>query len=86
MLLKLGAKVVNGDLNPPIEAPDSASLYRFIKTDVTSWADLKNLFKETLNSYGRIDHVFANAGKNVSIFAPISGLMCKRHETYSLVP
>lgn len=35
-----------------------------MKTDVTQWTDLSNVFKETKEKYGRIDHVFANAGIN----------------------
>jgi NAD(P)-dependent dehydrogenase (short-subunit alcohol dehydrogenase family) len=33
---------------------------------VTSWSDLKNLFKEVQKASGRIDHVFANAGIGAS--------------------
>ncbi|THZ50276.1 NAD(P)-binding protein, partial [Aureobasidium pullulans] len=66
LLLSLGAKVVNGDLNPPAEEPKSGS-YKFVKTNVTSWSDLKNLFKETLNLHGQVDHVFANAGMRPTV-------------------
>ncbi|KAI5251749.1 NAD(P)-binding protein [Aureobasidium subglaciale] len=61
LLLSLGAKVVNGDLNAPAEDNKSSS-YTFVKTNVTSWSELTNLFKETLELHGQIDHVFANAG------------------------
>ncbi|KAG2166175.1 hypothetical protein VTO58DRAFT_109040 [Aureobasidium pullulans] len=66
LLLSLGAKVVNGDLNPPAEEPKSGS-YKFVKTNVTSWSDLKSLFKETLNLHGQVDHVFANAGMRPTV-------------------
>lgn len=34
----------------------------FLKTNVTSWADLSALFKLATTKHGNIDHVFANAG------------------------
>lgn len=37
----------------------------FIKTDVTSWKDLVAVFKKTVEKYGRVDVVFANAGEIV---------------------
>ncbi|OAP56469.1 hypothetical protein AYL99_09648 [Fonsecaea erecta] len=54
-----GATVVNADLKPPSsEFPNTT----FIKTDVTNWDDLRNLFEETVKRYGRVDVTFANAG------------------------
>lgn len=48
-----------GDLNPPnISHP--ALTYQ--QTDVTSWTDLCNLFKEAKGTHPAIDHVFVNAG------------------------
>jgi len=60
LLLKLGAKVVVGDLNPPPE-PEGSQV-TFLKTDVTSWVDQAALFKKSEEAHGVIDHVFANAG------------------------
>lgn len=57
MILK--AKVVAGDRNP---TPTSNPNLSFIQTDVTSWSDLRSLFKEAKQRHGRIDHVFSNAG------------------------
>lgn len=59
MLLKHGATVVIGDLNPPAISHPSLTFHR---TDVTSWSDLSNLFKEAKKTHSTIDHVFANAG------------------------
>ncbi|KAF4428926.1 hypothetical protein F53441_14039 [Fusarium austroafricanum] len=60
LLLSLGASVVNGDVQPPPEEPKGS--FTFVKTNVAVWADLVALFKKTKEVYGRIDHVFANAG------------------------
>ncbi|GKT44318.1 short-chain dehydrogenase/reductase ATR9 [Colletotrichum spaethianum] len=59
-LLSQGASVINADINPPTKQPESS--YTFVKTDVAAWADQVALFKKTKKIYGRIDHVFANAG------------------------
>lgn len=59
LLLEHGALVVMGDLNPPKITHPSLSFHR---TDVTSWTDLSNLFKEAKRPHSTIDHVFANAG------------------------
>ncbi|KAF7553710.1 hypothetical protein G7Z17_g3461 [Cylindrodendrum hubeiense] len=58
--LSLGASVVNGDIQPRAEQP--AGAYTFVETNVSVWADLVALFKKAKETYGRIDHVFANAG------------------------
>jgi NAD(P)-dependent dehydrogenase (short-subunit alcohol dehydrogenase family) len=55
----VGAYVVGGDLNP---SPTRHTNFAFVKTNVTLWADLVNLFKEAVARYGHIDHVYANAG------------------------
>jgi NAD(P)-dependent dehydrogenase (short-subunit alcohol dehydrogenase family) len=59
LLLKHGALVVIGDINPPAISHPSLTFHR---TDVTSWSDLSNLFKEAKRAHSSIDHVFANAG------------------------
>jgi NAD(P)-dependent dehydrogenase (short-subunit alcohol dehydrogenase family) len=58
--LSLGASVVCGDVQAPQK--DLGGTYTFIKTDVSIWRDLLALFNNTKKIYGRIDHVFANAG------------------------
>ncbi|EGU72735.1 hypothetical protein FOXB_16757, partial [Fusarium oxysporum f. sp. conglutinans Fo5176] len=60
LLLSLGASVVCGDVQAPQK--DLGGTYTFIKTDVSIWRDLVALFNNTKKIYGRIDHVFANAG------------------------
>ncbi|UQC90666.1 short-chain dehydrogenase [Colletotrichum lupini] len=59
-LLSQGASVINADIQPPAEQPENS--YTFVKTDVTVWAEQIALFKKAKDIYGRIDHVFANAG------------------------
>ena len=59
LLLSLGALVVNGDLNPPSFEHKNMT---FVKTDVTQWTDLKNLFQRAKELHTQINHVFANAG------------------------
>lgn len=59
-LLSNGAFVVNADINPPTQQAEGS--YTFVRTDVAAWADQVALFKKTKETYGRIDHVFANAG------------------------
>ncbi|KAK1470697.1 short-chain dehydrogenase [Colletotrichum cuscutae] len=59
-LLSQGASVINADIQPPAEQPENS--YTFVKTDVTVWAEQIALFKKAKEIYGRIDHVFANAG------------------------
>lgn len=48
-----------GDLN---EMPIQHDRLTFVKTNVTSWADLLAIFKIAKAKHGKIDHVFANAG------------------------
>ncbi|KAF5594365.1 levodione reductase [Fusarium subglutinans] len=60
LLLSLGASVVSGDVQPPSE--EHKGSFTFVKTDVSVWGDLIALFKKAKEVYGRIDHVFANAG------------------------
>ncbi|KAF5024353.1 hypothetical protein F66182_3583 [Fusarium sp. NRRL 66182] len=59
-LVSIGASVVSGDIQPPPREIESS--FTFVKTDVAIWADLLALFKTAKETYGRIDHVFANAG------------------------
>lgn len=58
LLVSLGARVVSGDTT----VPASTDGFLFVKTDVSIWSDLTNLFKKTKEAHGRIDCVFANAG------------------------
>jgi NAD(P)-dependent dehydrogenase (short-subunit alcohol dehydrogenase family) len=60
LLLYHNAKVFAGDLNP-LPSPEDLSV-PFKKVDVTSWSDQLALFKAAKEKYGRIDHIFANAG------------------------
>ncbi|RMY03229.1 hypothetical protein D0867_10762 [Hortaea werneckii] len=64
LLLKLGAAVIIGDINPPPaqQQQQNAERLSFVKTDVSNWTDLVNLFKHAKHHHHRIDHVFANAG------------------------
>lgn len=59
ILLDNGAKVVVGDVN---ESPLTHDNLVFVRTDVTSWSELKNLFKTAHDKHARVDHVFSNAG------------------------
>jgi NAD(P)-dependent dehydrogenase (short-subunit alcohol dehydrogenase family) len=52
--------VFASDLNP-LPEPEASSI-PFHKVDVTSWKEQIELFKAAEKEYGRIDHVFANAG------------------------
>lgn len=60
LLLAQGASVVNADIQAPAEEPQGS--YTFVKTNVAVWAEQVALFKKAKEVYGRIDHVFANAG------------------------
>jgi NAD(P)-dependent dehydrogenase (short-subunit alcohol dehydrogenase family) len=58
-----GAKVVIGDLDPgtgKAAADEVGGL--FVPTDVTSEADVENLFKAAFDTYGSVDITFNNAG------------------------
>ncbi|KAL4943892.1 hypothetical protein BDV06DRAFT_234257 [Aspergillus oleicola] len=72
LALSLGAKVIAGDINTFPDAglnegdketklPNKGNLL-FIQTDVSSWPSIRNLFVRGIQHFGRIDHVFANAG------------------------
>jgi NAD(P)-dependent dehydrogenase (short-subunit alcohol dehydrogenase family) len=61
LFLRKGVEaVVVADLQSPPEDLGSRALY--VRTDVTSWEDLRALFQTAIDRYGRIDIVFANAG------------------------
>lgn len=60
-LLRIGSKVVGGDLSDPKSAVDSQD-FEFVQVNVTDWKALRDLFKHAISSFGHIDHVFANAG------------------------
>ncbi|KAF9693063.1 hypothetical protein EKO04_008939 [Ascochyta lentis] len=59
-VIKHGGKVYAADLNP-LPDPEAASV-PFSRVDVTEWKQQVELFKAAQKQYGRIDHVFANAG------------------------
>ncbi|CAK7236775.1 hypothetical protein SCUCBS95973_009725 [Sporothrix curviconia] len=64
-----GANVVIADLSlaraaaekliPTLAHPDRAI---FVPADILSWADMKNLFRTAVATFGRVDVVVANAG------------------------
>ena len=62
LCLNLGANVVVGDLNPPQDPFENSDKLMFLQVDVTSWESLRNMFVQANERFGRIDHVFANAG------------------------
>jgi NAD(P)-dependent dehydrogenase (short-subunit alcohol dehydrogenase family) len=58
-----GAKIVVGDIDPAAgkaTADEAGGL--FVQTDVTSDADVENLFKQAYDTYGSVDIAFNNAG------------------------
>ncbi|MCD5322219.1 MULTISPECIES: SDR family NAD(P)-dependent oxidoreductase [Pontibacillus] len=62
-----GAKVVIADVNENGEAfaqelRDQGFETLFVKTDVTSEEDIKNLIHQAVHTYGSLDVLFANAG------------------------
>jgi NAD(P)-dependent dehydrogenase (short-subunit alcohol dehydrogenase family) len=58
-LVKSGAKVLIGDVQPPIEPVDGPI---YLKTDAGSWEELLALFKNGEELFGRIDIVVPNGG------------------------
>ncbi|KAK8021702.1 hypothetical protein PG990_006840 [Apiospora arundinis] len=60
-LADLGAKVVFGDIKAP-ENPLRSSHVTFVRTDVTSYASVLNLFKQAWQIHGRVDYAISNAG------------------------
>lgn len=61
-LLEQGVKVVNADLN---DNGLTATNLLFVKTDISSQADVTNVVAETVAHFGTIDGVVNNAGINV---------------------
>lgn len=59
-IIKHGGKVFASDLNP-LPEPELSSV-PFMKVNVTSWKEQVEMFKAAEKKYGKIDHVFANAG------------------------
>lgn len=64
-VIKHGGKPFASDLNP-LPEPERSSV-PFFKANVTSWTEQVALFKAAEKHYGKIDHVFANAGIRPSI-------------------
>ena len=66
-----GAQVILADLNEELGAEVSKQLVGslFIKTDVRKEADIKKLMEQTIKTFGRIDILINNAGKNA--FKPL---------------
>jgi NAD(P)-dependent dehydrogenase (short-subunit alcohol dehydrogenase family) len=64
ILTQSSAKVVIGDTNT--EAAEALckqySGASFVKTDVTVYEELHNLFKKAYDDYGRVDHAVSCAG------------------------
>ncbi|KAK9769883.1 putative NAD(P)-binding protein [Seiridium cardinale] len=59
-LAGIGAKVVFGDINEPkSDLPDQVT---FVKTDVSQYESVLNLFRTAWSIHGRIDHAISNAG------------------------
>ncbi|KAH6712489.1 hypothetical protein BKA61DRAFT_692551 [Leptodontidium sp. MPI-SDFR-AT-0119] len=54
-----GANVIISDLNAPSAIPDNSL---FIRTDVTSWSSQVKMFQQSIECFGKIDVVCANAG------------------------
>ena len=63
LCLELGAKVIIGDVNPPLpgDLPITNNL-QFIKTNLASWESMLELFDAAKVAFGNIDLVFANTG------------------------
>lgn len=55
-----------GDLNPPQADFANSERLKFVQVDVTDWSSLRNMFIQANQWFGRIDHVFANAGVSPS--------------------
>lgn len=64
-VLQHGGKVFASDLNA-LPEPEASSI-PFHRTDVTSWKNQSEMFKAAEKEYGKIDHVFANAGISPTI-------------------
>lgn len=51
-----------GDINPPSSGFEKSDKLKFLEVNVTEWESLRNMFVQANEWFGRIDHVFANAG------------------------
>jgi NAD(P)-dependent dehydrogenase (short-subunit alcohol dehydrogenase family) len=71
-VIKHGGKVYAGDLNP-LPEPEASSV-PFLRVDVTSWKEQLALFRQAQEHYGKIDHVFANAG--IAPSRQVSAVQC----------
>ncbi len=61
-LLELGVYAVNADIHPGKTEHENLL---YIKTDVSSKADIDNLVKKVMEKYGKIDGLVNNAGINI---------------------
>ena len=61
-LLELGVYTVNADIHPGKTEHENLL---YIKTDVSSKADIDNLIKKVMEKYGKIDGLVNNAGINI---------------------
>lgn len=65
-LFSRGAIVVFGDVNSAaaeaVVKSTSPERVHYVKTDVRSYEQVRNLFQFALTRYGRVDHAIANAG------------------------
>jgi NAD(P)-dependent dehydrogenase (short-subunit alcohol dehydrogenase family) len=68
LCLKYGAFVVASDINPPVDDFEETDKFKFVKADVASWESLRDAFVQAEKWFGRIDHVFANAGVATTTF------------------
>lgn len=66
LMLQEGATVVFSDIqenaSPAVQALTSITRAHYIQTDVSKEEQVMMLFDETINKYGKVDIVFANAG------------------------
>lgn len=47
---------------PPVSELTSSSRFLYIQCDVTSWTSQRAAFAKAVSTFGRLDHVFVNAG------------------------
>ncbi|CAI7620643.1 unnamed protein product [Penicillium discolor] len=62
LCLKHGANVIIGDVNQLPSDLEISEKLKFIQLDVSSWENQRDAFIQVEEWFGRIDHVFANAG------------------------
>ncbi|KAJ5087330.1 hypothetical protein N7456_010946 [Penicillium angulare] len=61
LCIELGALVVIGDITPPPKFEDTAEC-KFLGVDVSLWESIRDFFAKAKVFFGKIDHVFVNAG------------------------